>query len=226
MAGPLDRRLLLTVGGGVVVLAVAVGAAILTARRDSGPRPPPPASTGGLVVQMGRSDDAKLDPKKPLRCFVDGQFEGLETLSDCAKKNGVATEALDVGVDQTGALAAANQAGANLTPLPPAADAAEQAASAGDGASAPAAPAARGPVGECWRYGAGVWRKVGDGLALNACVQLLFAGACEKAGGASYGRWMGQTIRLVPHRVEISSDNKSFHAVVEQSDTGCAIPDF
>ncbi len=209
-----------------MVLAVALGAAIFAVWRDHGPRPPPPASTGGLVVQMGRSDDAKLDPKKPLRCFVNGQFEGLETLSDCAKKNGVATEALDVGVDQTGALAAANQAGAAITPLPPAENQSGPAAATGDGASPTAPTAWRGPMGECWRYAAGAWRKVGDGLALNACVQLLFAGHCEKPGGASYGRWMGQTIRLVPHRVEISSDNKSFRAVAEQADTGCAITDF
>jgi hypothetical protein len=223
MAGPIDRRLLLTVGGGVVVLAAAVGAAVFAVRHDRGPRPPPPASTGGLIVQMGRSDDAKLDPKKPLRCFVDGQLVGLETLSDCARKNGVATEALDVGVDQTGALAAGGQAGANLTPLPPADDQATPVAAAGEAAPA---GAQHGPAGECWRYAAGNWRKAGDGMTLDACVQLLFSGHCEKPGGASYGRWMGQTVRLVPHRVEISADNKSFRPVVEQADASCLIPEF
>ena len=224
MARLFDRRLLLTVGGGVVVLVLALGGALLVVSRDRGPRAPPPASTGGLVVQMGRSDDAKLNPTKPLRCFVNGQFVGLETLTDCAKKNGVATEALDVGVDQTGALAAANQAGATITPLPP--EDAQSGMAAGDGASLGASQDARGPAGECWRYAGGVWRKAADGLGLNACVQLLFAGHCEKPGGASYGRWMGQTIRLVQHRVEISSDNKSFRPMVEQADTGCVIPDF
>jgi hypothetical protein len=167
------------------------------------------------VGQRGQAGDGKLDPKKPLRCFVNGQFEGIETLADCAQKNGVATEALDVGVDQTGALAAADQAGSNLTPLPPA----EAEAQAPDTAG----PA---PAGECWRYAQNLWRKAGDGLSLNACVQLLYAGHCERPGGASYGRWMGQTLRLVPHQVEISSDNKSFRPVVEQSDAGCSIPDF
>ena len=66
---------------------------------------------------------------------------------------------------------------------------------------------------------------MGDGMALGACVQLLFAGHCEKPGGASYGRWMGQTVRLVPHRVEISADNKSFKPVTEQDDN-CAIAAF
>ena len=217
MAGPRDRRLLLTFGGGIVILALAVGGAIYVVRRDHGPRPPPPASTSGLIVQMGRSDDAKVDPKRPLRCFVGGQFVGLETLQDCAQKNGVATEALDVGVDQTGALAAAGQAGSTITPLPPA----EGVVADGAGAAAAAQP-----MGECWRYGAGDWRKAADGVGLSACVQLLFAGHCEKPGGASYGRWMGQTIRLVPHRVEISSDNMTFRPVADQADAGCAIPDF
>jgi hypothetical protein len=217
MPGPSDRRLLLTFGGGIVILALAVGGAIYVVRRDRGPRPPPPASTSGLIVQMGRSDDAKLDPKKPLRCFVNGQFEGLETIADCAKKNGVATEALDVGVDQTGALAAAGQAGSAITPLPPT----EGAAADGAGGAVAAQP-----MGECWRYGGGDWRKAADGVGLSACVQLLFAGHCEKPGGASYGRWMGQTIRLVPHRVEISSDNMTFRPVADQADAGCAIADF
>lgn len=218
MAAPPDRRLILTVGGGAVVLALAVGAAVYAVRHDR-PKGPPPASVGGLVVQMGHAEDARLDPKKPLRCFVNGQFVGLETLSDCARKNGVATEALDVGVDQNGALAA--QQGAGLTPLPVTASA----AAAPAGAAVQAASPARA-VGECWRYAGGTWRKAGDGMALNACVQTLFAGHCEKPGGASYGRWMGQTIRLVPHRVEISADNKTFRPVVEQSDSGCAIPEF
>jgi hypothetical protein len=217
MAQALDRRLLISVGGGLVVLAVAVGGALYVLHHDEGSKAPPPASTGGLVVQMGRSEDAKIDPGKTLRCFVNGQFVGLETLPNCAKKNGVAAGALDVGVDQTGALAAAGRSGAAVTPLPPS-DAAE-AAIGGEGAQ-------RGPVGECWRYSSGEWRKAGDGMALSACVQLLFAGRCESPGGASYGRWMGQTVRLVPHRVEISSDNMNFRTVVQQSDTGCGIPNF
>lgn len=224
MAQPLDRRLVLTIGGGIVVLVVAVVGALVVVRRDHRPKPPPPASASGLVVEMGRTDDARLDPKKPLRCFVNGQFVGQEPLADCAKKNGVATEALDVGVDQTGALAAATQAGPAITPLPPVE--AQSGMAAGDGAGLGPATATRGPAGECWRYAGGAWRKAGDGLGLNVCVQLLFAGHCEKPGGASYGRWMGQSIRLVPHRVEISSDNKSFRPMVEQSDAGCAIADF
>ena len=36
-----------------------------------------------------------------------GQFVGEFTLAECARRNGVATDALDVGIDETGALAAA-----------------------------------------------------------------------------------------------------------------------
>jgi hypothetical protein len=60
-------------------------------------------------------------------------------------------------------------------------------------------------------------------LTLNACVQALFAGRCERPGGASYGRWMSQTLRLAPGKVEVSGDNRSFRLLVEQG-AGCAIP--
>lgn len=216
-----NRRLWLTLGGGVVVLLISLAAGALILSREHASKAPPPASTGGLVVQMGRPDDVKPDPKTPLRCFVAGQFVGMESLSDCARKNGVATQALDVGVDSSGALAAAGQAGSNLTPLPPV-------TSAPTGADAPvdsSAPPAKAALADCLRYSAGDWRKAAEAVTLNACVQTLFAGHCEKIGGASYGRWMGQTLRLEPHRVELSTDNKTFRPLAEQSDT-CSIPEF
>ena len=69
------------------------------------------------MVVSGRDDDAKLDPKRPLRCFVGGQFVGELPLAVCAQRNGVATGALDVGLDQAGALAAAKRRDTPLTPL-------------------------------------------------------------------------------------------------------------
>ena len=227
------QRLLVSVGGGAAVLLIAWTAAILIKAHDHTPAKPPPASTGGLVVQMGRDDDAKVDPSKTLRCFVAGQFEGVETLADCARKNGVATQALDVGIDQTGALAAAGgQTSTALTPLPPPAtatipsEAVKELAPSPSIAAATAPATPHGPAGDCLRYAGSSWRKVGGGVSLSACVQALYAGRCEPAGGASYGRWMDQTLRLVPHRVEISSDNHNFRSVVEQSDEGCVIPQF
>jgi len=221
-----DRRLVLTIGGGVLALLISLGVAIGLVARDHKPPAPPPASVGGLVVQMGTSDNAKLDPAQPLRCFVGGQFEGMETLADCAKKNGVATKALDVGVDPNGALTAANGVGADLAPLPPADEPQTAAAPTPAPAQPAAAQGARGPAGDCLRYGGGVWRKAGDGLTLSACVQALYAGHCVKTGEAAYGRWGPQTLRLVPHRVEMASDNRSFHNLADQDDASCAIAEF
>jgi hypothetical protein len=182
--------------------------------------PPPPASQAGLVIESG-PDEGRIDPAKPLRCFVEGQFVGELTLTDCARRNGVATDALDVGIDETGALAAAQEAGTVLTPLPPAeapAPAVAEPAAPEIVAGAPGAAQAA-----CWRHASGQWRRQPAEMDLNACVQALFAGRCERPGGASYGRWGQQTLRLVAGRVEISSDNQSFRTLANQS-AGCAIP--
>lgn len=143
------------------------------------------------------------------------------TLADCAKRNGVATGALDVGVDEAGNLAAADQAGTMLTPLPPQPEAVTPLN------PAPTTPvqaptATNAPAGGCWRYVDGGWRKLPNDLTLNACVQTLFAGRCERPGGATYGRWMQQTLRLVPGRVEVSGDNRSFRPLAEQAQN-CSI---
>jgi hypothetical protein len=133
------------------------------------------------------------------------------TLADCARRNGVATDALDVGVDKTGALAAAQQGGAQVTPLPPVEPV----------HAALKPPPTVQPVDVCWRYEGG-WRRLPNEMTLAACVQTLFAGRCERAGDAAYGRWAQQTVRLVPNKVEISSDNRSFHTLVEQG-AGCSL---
>jgi hypothetical protein len=107
-----------TLGGGLVVVIVAVAAGFAVLHHERASKTPPPASTGGLIVQTGRPDDAKPDPTTPLRCFVNGQFVGTATLADCARKNGVATQALDVGLDSAGA-AAAGQPDSSLVPPAP-----------------------------------------------------------------------------------------------------------
>jgi len=217
-----DRRVALALVGGAVALVagIAIALSLSLGHGADKARAPAPASQGGLVVETGPADDGKLDPARPLRCFVAGQFVGELTLVECAQRNGVATGALDVGVDETGALAAADVAGTHLTPLPPA-EAAP--AAAGEAAPAPEAEtsAPAQPAGGCWRY-AGEWRKLPGDLTLNACVQALFAGRCERSGSASYGRWMQQTLRLVPGRVEVSSDNRGFRTLAEQG-PGCAL---
>lgn len=218
-----ERRTLLVVVGGAVALigGVLIAAVMVNAGRDE-QRPPPPASQGGLVVEANARDDGKLDPAKPLRCFVAGQYVGEMTLADCAKRNGVATGSLDVGIDEAGNLAAADQAGALLTPLPPRPEPVTAAvAPPGAVVPAPAAPPSA-PAGSCWRYVDGGWRKLPNELTLNACVQTLFAGRCERPGGATYGRWMSQTLRLAPGKVEVSGDNRSFRLLAEQA-ANCSI---
>jgi hypothetical protein len=216
-----DRRTLFVIAGAAVaLLAGLVIAWALTAGHRGEATPPPPASEGGLVIDSSGAGDDKLDPARPLRCFVAGQFVGELTLADCAQRNGVATGALDVGLDETGALAAAEQAGTVLTPLPPILEVPPLPEAQAPGAAG-GAPTAQ-TVGACWRYSSGQWRKLPTDLSLNACVQALFAGRCERPGGATYGRWMQQTLRLVPGQVEISADDQSFRTLAEQS-PGCAI---
>src|SRR5258706_4068102 len=138
-----DRRVLLAAGGG---LALVAGLALALAVGSGGRRAPaaPPASQSGLIVQTGRDDDIKLDPKRPLRCFVNGRFVGEVPLEDCARQNGVATGALDVGLDPSGALAASNGVSTEITPLPPQpVTPAGPAAPGGGGAAVQAAPSAQ-----------------------------------------------------------------------------------
>jgi hypothetical protein len=216
-----DRRVLLG-GGAALALIAGLGIALTVMHGAKSPTDAPPASRGGLVVETGRADDTKLDPARPLRCFVGGQFVGETTLAECAKKNGVATGALDVGVDETGALAAADQAGLVLTPLPPPAEAPTVPAPAATPAVTTPAVSST-PLAVCWRYAGGEWRKLPGEITVNACAQQISGGKCEKAGGATYGRWGDETLRLVPGRVESSSDNRTFHSIIELG-PNCSIP--
>ena len=219
-----DRRVLLG-GGAALALLAGLGIALLVMHGAKSPTDAPPASRAGLVVETGRPDDTKLDANRPLRCFVGGQFVGETTLAECAKKNGVATGALDVGVDETGALAAADQAGTVLTPLPPPAETPTVPAPVATPAVAapPAVSASGTPLAVCQRYAGGEWRKLPGEITLNACAQQISGGKCEKAGGASYGRWGDETLRIVPGRVESSSDNRTFHSIIELG-SSCSIP--
>lgn len=220
-----DRRVLLAAGGG---LALAAGLVLAVIIGSGGGRPgAPPASQGGLVIQTGRDDDIKLDPKRPLRCFVNGQFVGEVPLEDCAKQNGVATGALDVGLDPSGALAASNGASTDITPLPPQPETPVHPVAAPTPtptAQPTAEPEARAQLtGDCWRYGGGSWARIASDMTLNTCVQSLYAGRCEKGANAAYGRWIDQTLRLNRGRIEVSGDNRNFRTLVEQG-PGCSAP--
>jgi hypothetical protein len=215
-----DRRVL-TLGGMALALVAGLVVALVLVRRPNASSEAPPASQGGLVVQTGRDDDIKLDPMRPLRCFVGGQFVGELPLSACAKRNGVATGALDVGLDPSGALAASSGGTSDITPLPPepvtTADAVDPSQSPPATATEPADNHASAA---CWRYANGGWTPLPGDFAAVACAQALFAGQCVRPGGALYGRWGDRTLRLVPGRIEVSADNRTFRPLVEQG-TAC-----
>jgi hypothetical protein len=206
----LDRRTGLALGGAVAAAAGALIAWTIVSGHRGEPRSPPPASVGGLVIDPSGKQVGHIDAAKPLRCFVDGVYVGDLDLQACAARNGVATDALDVGVDAQGALTAAPQAAPAPAPAPVA-------------PAAPPAPAPAVPVGACWRFAEGQWRRLPGEASLNGCVQALFAGRCVRPGDAVYGRWMQQTLRLVPGKVEISPDNHNFRPLVEQG-AGCSVP--
>ena len=217
-----DRRIVLALAGAAVALlaGLAIAWTLISGHRGEATAPPP-ASRAGLVIDSAAAADTRMDPTRPLRCFVAGQPVGELTLAECAKRNGVSTDALDVGVDQTGALAAADPAAAMLTPLPPPPEKGQETAPVESAPPAAVLPQiVSGPAGACWRYADGQWRKLPSEMGLGACAQTLFAGRCERVGEAAYGRWREQTLRLVPGRVEISADNHSFRTLVDQP--GCA----
>ncbi len=222
MALPNDNRVIIAIGAALVIIAAVVLALIFTGGNDKAPEAPP-ASKGGLTVDLAEAP--ALEPTRELRCFVNGQFVGMATLSDCARRNGVATEALDVGLDETGALAAAPTAAFAPPPALPSIELTEVEPRPSPLPEQPtaSAPAPR-PVGNpCLRYAGSEWRVLSSGMSLNACVQALYAGTCVRPGDAQYGRWGETTLRLVPRRVEQSSDNTRFRTLAEQ-DRNCQFP--
>lgn len=209
-------------GMGVALLGGLSIAAYLISR-DDGPTQPPPASQGGLVVETGRDDDIKLDERHPLRCFVGGKLVGELTLADCAHRNGVATGALDVGLDPSGALAAANGGDSRITPLPPGGSSPPpaQAPTAADPDAAALSGAGR--VAGCWRFADGEWERLPDDESLGDCLRIIYAGQCSRAEAPFYGRWGDRTLRLLEGRIEISPDNRNFR-VLTQRNPGCSNP--
>ncbi|WP_298747819.1 hypothetical protein [uncultured Brevundimonas sp.] len=218
---PQDNRILIAIGAGLAMLAAVVIALIFSGGRDRDPGPPP-AAQGGLTVDV--ADAPELNTTRELRCYVDGQFVGMATLADCARRNGVATEALDVGVDETGALVALPAAPVIEPPVEVIAG--EPAPAPGalepDRAETPPLQAAAGA--QCLRHTGSDWRAVSANMSLSACVQALYAGVCVRPGDALYGRWGNTTLRLVPRRVEQSPDNSRFRTLAEQ-DRACQFPD-
>lgn len=210
----------------IIGVALAVVAALILAilLGDRGPQPSQAVEddpVGDLTVDV--SDAPSLEPTRELRCFVDGQFVGMATLQDCARRNGLATDALDVGLDATGALAAAPTAAFDPPPAAPTTPVVDtpRAEPQPQPRETPQPTPAAGPG--CLRYAGSEWRNIGDGLSQSACVRALFAGTCVRPGEALYGRYGDVTLRLVPRRVEQSADNTRFRTLVDQ-DRNCQFP--
>lgn len=216
-----DRRAVIGAGA---LTAILLGVAIafgLGGPKKTVDAPPPPAAKGGLQIDFAEAPE--VGPERSLRCFVDGQFVGLATLAACARKNGVSAQALDVGLDESGALIAAETASMAPPPtLPPLEGAIALSPEVAPRPEPQQPTPVSQPVAECLRFIGGEWRRVGD-LALGACVQTLYDGRCERPGGAQYGRHGETTLRLVPGRVEQSPDNSRFSTLVEQG-RGCSVP--
>jgi hypothetical protein len=222
-----DRRVIMGLGAAVALVAGLAIAWVFLVRTPASTAPPP-AAGGSLIVVTGRADDQKLDPKRPLRCFVGGQFVGELPLEVCAQRNGVATGALDVGLDPSGALAATNGTGADLTPLPapepplsqPMTEPNGQGVAGDDGDSndAEAAPPPQsegGATAACWRYVGADWKSVSQTLTLSGCVQAVFAQRCPPPGQALFARWGEQSLRLQNGQVGISSDSTNFQPLID-----------
>jgi hypothetical protein len=231
-----DRRLLLGLGAGLAGLCLVS----LAAWQILGPDPDEGTVEGPaqLTVQTGLNDDVKLDPGRPLKCFVNGQAVGDLLLIDCARRNGVDPGALDVGLDASGALGASNGLTSALTPLPPPGESPPhaEATTPGDEPPSPSPPTAQTATagglrplpavdspGPCWRYGDGGWSRLPQDTPLGSCVQALYAGQCEPPGAVAYGRWRNRTLRLVSGRVEMLGDDHAFRLIAPQK-SDCSIP--
>ena len=227
-AAPEPRRgpPLLLIGAGVaaVLLVVLIGMFVLGGRETPAPTEAEASADGGLQIELSQTDIGSIDPNRPIRCFVEGRFVGELTVARCAQRNGVPTTQLDVGLDDSGALAAA----VNAVPAPPPID---PLASAGDPPPPPVAetlppipaPQAAGPTGECMRYASGEWRGLGEALPLETCMQVLFSGRCPNPGEAHYGRWNGQSLRLVQGGVEIDRGG-GYRPLASQDPQTCLFP--
>ncbi|MFC5345467.1 hypothetical protein ACETK8_07165 [Brevundimonas staleyi] len=228
---PNDNRVIIAIGVGLAVLA----AVVLALMFSGGGQPAAPKTQeteegpGGLQVDL--ADAPSLEPTRELRCFVNGQFVGMATLADCAQRNGLATDALDVGLDESGNLAAAPTA--SFAP-PPALPTAVETDTAVPYVATPLPEkpqtqptqqprVERASGSPCMRYTGSEWRQLSNDMTLNQCVQALYAGTCVRPGDAQYGRHGSVSLRLVPRRVEQSNDNTRFRILADQ-DRSCQFP--
>lgn len=227
---PNDNRVILAIGAGVAILAAIVLALMFGGKKDQTEAPPVDRPAG---LQVDLADAPSLEPTRELRCFVDGQFVGMATLADCARRNGLATDGLDVGLDASGNLSAAPTASFAPPPELPTSEVADLNDPVSDpDATLPEKPGSlpqrepqvqRASGAPCLRYTGSEWRQISTDMSLGQCVQALYAGTCVRPGDAQYGQHGGLTLRLVPRRVEQSTDNTRFRILADQ-DRNCQFP--
>ncbi|AQR61381.1 hypothetical protein BZG35_06725 [Brevundimonas sp. LM2] len=228
MQSPNNNRVILAIGAGVAILAAIFLAVMFGSGREQTQAPPVDRPAG---LQVDLADAPSLEPTRELRCFVDGQFVGLATLAECAQRNGLATDGLDVGLDASGNLAAAPTASFAPPPELPTSEVADLNQDLGpldvgppeEAGTQRAPPPQRVSGAPCLRHTGSEWRQISGNMSLNQCVQALYAGTCVGPGDAQYGQHGGLTLRLVPRRVEQSTDNNRFRILAEQ-DRNCQFP--
>jgi hypothetical protein len=230
MQFPKDNRVILAIGAAVAILAAVILALIFGGKKDKAEAPPVDRPAG---LQVDLAEAPSLEPTRELRCFVDGQFVGMATLADCARRNGLATDGLDVGLDASGNLAAAPTASFSPPPELPTSEVTDLNTDLGGDEAPlpekPGSPPRREPQEQaasgapCLRYAGSEWRQVSADMTLSQCVQALYSGTCVSPGDAQYGQHGGLTLRLVPRRVEQSNDNSRFRILAEQ-DRNCQFP--
>lgn len=225
-----EPRVLAALGGGAVLLAVVVALALALSHRGDA-TVPEGASSGSLQVEAGKT--TATGAAASLRCFVGGQMVGEMPLADCAARNGVSAQAMDVGLPPPPLPPEALPLDPNAIPPtadpgagPPTATASTAPPAVAPEVDASPDPAASGDArGQCLRYAGGGWRGAPRGAgSLKACTHALFDGRCVARGDALYGRYGALTLRAVPGRVEVASDNRNFRPLVAV-DEACAIDD-
>ena len=101
-----NQRLVLILGGVAALLAAVVVALLLMGGPGEEEAKTDEETAERAGLQLDVIDPETMSPDQELRCFVGGQFVGMATLSQCAERNGVASQALDVGLDSSGELTA------------------------------------------------------------------------------------------------------------------------
>ncbi len=225
-----DRRVQAVVGGGAALAVLMAGVAVVASHRG---RAPTPAGVSDGVLQVQAGGEATPGASTDLRCFVEGRMVGAMPLAECAKRNGVSAQGLDVGLAPVAPPSVQPAPSADLAPSDLAAARPDQASSTGpaplptlsnDAGAAADAPS-QDEHGRCLRYAGGAWRAAPAGAAsLRSCVHALYEGRCVRPGDALYGRFAGLTLRLVPGRVEVANDDRSFRPLVAATED-CRLDD-